>query len=189
MQSHNLSKAELPMGRKVSPPGKQLQVKGFTLVEVLVALLVLSIGLLGIGKLMMFSARANDSAYMRSQATALAYSLLDAMRANRTTAQAGGSYTGSASAAANPGSVCTSASPCTNGPTLAQYDMWQWKTDIQKALGPSADGTVTTATVTDPTSGVASVTATITVRWDDSVAQQSFGAAAGNMSVTLETVL
>jgi len=56
---------------------------GFTLLEVLIALLVLSIGLLGIGKLMMLSARANDSAYMRSQATALAYTMLDAMRANR----------------------------------------------------------------------------------------------------------
>lgn len=53
---------------------------GFTLVEVLVALVVLSIGLLGIGKLVMFASRANDSAYLRSQATALAYSILDDMR-------------------------------------------------------------------------------------------------------------
>ena len=56
---------------------------GFTLLEVLIALLVMSIGLLGIGKMMMLSARANDSAYMRSQATALGYTILDAMRANR----------------------------------------------------------------------------------------------------------
>jgi type IV pilus assembly protein PilV len=49
--------------------------RGFTLVEVLVTLLVLSIGLLGIAKLLLVSSRANDSAYMRTQATALAYSL------------------------------------------------------------------------------------------------------------------
>jgi hypothetical protein len=48
---------------------------------------------------------------------------------------------------------------------------------------------VTIATVTDPSSGASSVTATIAVTWDDTVAQQTFGAAAGNMTVTLETIL
>ena len=56
--------------------------RGFTMVEVLVSLVVLSIGLLGIGKLVLFSARANDSAYLRSQATGLAYEILDNMRGN-----------------------------------------------------------------------------------------------------------
>ncbi len=162
---------------------------GFTLVEVLVALLVLSIGLLGIGKLVLFSSRANDSAYMRSQATSLAYSLLDDMRANRATALSGIGYTGSASAATNPGAICTDASPCTSGTLLAQYDMWQWQRDMKAALGPSADGTVTTATVTDPVTGASNVTATITVQWDDTVAQRTFGAPAGTVVVTLETIL
>ena len=49
----------------------------------MVSLVVLSIGLLGIGKLVLFSARANDSAYLRGQATELAYEILDNMRANR----------------------------------------------------------------------------------------------------------
>src|SRR5580698_9232543 len=85
---------------------------GFTLLEVLVSLVVLSIGLLGIGKLMMFSSRANDSAYMRSQATALAYSILDDMRANEQDA-INGLYNTGLGAYGNPGFTCNLASPCT----------------------------------------------------------------------------
>ena len=66
---------------------------GFTLIEVLVALIVLSIGLLGIGKLMLFTSHANDSAYLRGQATEMAYAILDNMRANRTNAVAQGYVT------------------------------------------------------------------------------------------------
>ena len=58
------------------------RLRGFTIVEVLVSLVILSIGLLGIGKLVLYSAHANDSAYMRSQATELAYAILDDMRSN-----------------------------------------------------------------------------------------------------------
>src|SRR5262249_19574555 len=65
------------------------QQHGFTLVEALVALVVLSIGLLGVAKLVMGAVHADDSAYMRGQATQLAYELLDQMRANRPGATAG----------------------------------------------------------------------------------------------------
>src|SRR5580692_3398722 len=63
--------------------------RGFTLIEVLVSLVVLSIGLLGMAKLVLVSSHANDSAYLRSQATALAYEILDKMRANPAGAIAG----------------------------------------------------------------------------------------------------
>jgi type IV pilus assembly protein PilV len=58
--------------------------KGFTLLEVLVAMLVLSIGLLGLAGLMASSLRNNHSAYYRTQATWLAYDVIDRMRVNRT---------------------------------------------------------------------------------------------------------
>jgi type IV pilus assembly protein PilV len=57
--------------------------RGLTLVEILVALLILSIGLLGLAGLQTASLRFNTSAYFRTQATALAYGLADRMRANR----------------------------------------------------------------------------------------------------------
>jgi type IV pilus assembly protein PilV len=157
---------------------------GFTLLEVLIALLVLSIGLLGIGKLMMLSARANDSAYMRSQATALAYTMLDAMRSNRQAAIVQGYDT---AMGAFPGPIaCTLAAPCNSG-QQAQSDLNLWGTSLATAL-PQGQGSVATVVAAGATAN--DVTATVTVQWSDKVAEQSFGAPAGNVvSITLETIL
>lgn len=56
--------------------------RGFTLLEVLIAVLVFSIGLLGLAGLMVMSVKTNHSAYLRTQATFLAQSMADRMRAN-----------------------------------------------------------------------------------------------------------
>ena len=57
--------------------------RGATLIEVLVAMLVLSVGLLGLAGMQMTALKSNQSAYYRSQATVLAYDIMDRMRANR----------------------------------------------------------------------------------------------------------
>ncbi len=57
--------------------------QGFTLIEVLIATLVLTVGLLGIAAMQMVSFQTNQSAYMRSQATFLAQDILDRIRANQ----------------------------------------------------------------------------------------------------------
>jgi type IV pilus assembly protein PilV len=59
---------------------------GFTLIEVLVAMLILSIGLMGMAGLQAVSLKMNQSAHLSSQATFLAYDIMDRMRANRTAA-------------------------------------------------------------------------------------------------------
>jgi type IV pilus assembly protein PilV len=162
---------------------------GFTLVEVLVSLVVLSIGLLGMAKLVLVTSHANDSAYLRSQATTLAYGMLDNMRANTSAALAQGYDTALYVMPANPGScagtVCTSTQ-------LALYDVYTWKQHLDAANKygalPSGTGSVATSTTTSPT-------ATITVQWDDAAAQSAFNAptvpagTAAPQSVTLETVL
>jgi type IV pilus assembly protein PilV len=58
------------------------QAGGFTLIEMLIALLVLSIGLLGVAALQMRGQQYNYAAYIRTQGTALAYEIMDRMRAN-----------------------------------------------------------------------------------------------------------
>lgn len=65
------------------PPSPSADQRGATLIEVLVAMLVLSIGLLGLAGMQMTALKSNQSAYYRSQATVLAYDIIDRMRANR----------------------------------------------------------------------------------------------------------
>ena len=59
------------------------RIVGFTLIEVMVAMLILSIGLLGMAGLQAVSLKMNQSALHSSQATFLAYDIIDRMRANR----------------------------------------------------------------------------------------------------------
>jgi len=159
---------------------------GFTLIEVLVSMVILSIGLLGIAKLMLYSSRSNDSAYLRSQATALAYEMLDDMRANSTQAAGGAYNTTFGTAASNPGFTCAGA-VC---PNLALYDVYQWKLRLNATSGltpagalPSGAGQVTTTAVGSQT------TVVIAVRWDDTVAGASFNETAATQTITLESVL
>lgn len=125
---------------------------GFTLLEVLVALLIVSIGLLGLAALMSTSLKNNQGASQRSQATWLAYDILDRMRANETLALSGAyNITQGATAPACPANANTSAQ-------VVQCDKSQWEAELAAAL-PSGDGSVSVNN-----QGVA----TITVYWNDS---------------------
>jgi type IV pilus assembly protein PilV len=163
--------------------------RGFTLIEVLVSLVILSIGMLGMARLVLMSAHSNDSAYLRSQATALAYEMLDNMRANLSAATTTGYDVAMATNPAAPTS-CVGAA-CSNS-AQAAWDVYSWKQHLNASNGlggglPGGNGSVVTAG--NP------VTATITVQWDDSAAQCVFNAAAtpvacsGGTAVTQSIVL
>jgi type IV pilus assembly protein PilV len=68
---------------------KRSSQKGVGLIEVLVAVLVLAIGLLGIAGLQSRALKNGQSAFERSQAVTLTYLMLDAMRANVNAARTG----------------------------------------------------------------------------------------------------
>lgn len=123
---------------------------GFTLLEILVALLVLAIGLLGLAGLMTSSMRNNLSASHRTQATWQAYDIVDRMRANRVAAISG-SYTTAFGAAA--------CSPTAPGGTPPQQDIANWKKQLACAL-PAGDGSVAVNAATNE--------ATVVIRWNDS---------------------
>ncbi len=55
---------------------------GFSLLEVLIAVVILAIGLLGIAGMQVISLKNNHSAYMRSQASLLGYEFADILRSN-----------------------------------------------------------------------------------------------------------
>ena len=56
--------------------------RGFTLLEVLIALVIFSLGVLGMAGLLTVSVKTNHSAYLRTQAFLLAQDMADRMRAN-----------------------------------------------------------------------------------------------------------
>lgn len=133
---------------KIGPSG----CRGVGLVEILVTILVLAIGLLGVAGLQGVSTRNNHSAYLRTQATTLAYDIVDAMRANVTAAQNGAYNIGYGVAPSSTNAV-------------AQADLTTWRTNINTLL-PA--GTALTAAQQSQITQAANNTFTISIRWDDS---------------------
>lgn len=138
---------------------------GFTLVEVLVTLIILSVGLLGIAALHSASLRNNLDSALRSQASALAADIADRMRANRNAA-VGGAY--------NLG-LGDSTPVLTGSPTLAQRDLNAWRTQLAQVL-PGGTGAVEISVATD--------VCLITVQWGERGRQGEDGA---SPTVTFET--
>jgi type IV pilus assembly protein PilV len=115
-------------------PRSRAGVAGFTLIEVLVALIVLSIGLLGLAALQIQSIKHNTDAYFRTQATLLAYDIIDRMRANSAAVSAG-IYEVSAPPATEV--TCgEDAAGCGSAAELAAYDLTRWYQALDAALPP-----------------------------------------------------
>ncbi len=128
------------IGKSLSPTRSEA---GFTLLEVLVATFILAIGLLGIASLQTTSIRNNQGAYLRSQATILAYDIIDRMRAN--------------SALARTGNYSIAIGTSGSGTGMALTDTTEWKVTLGQML-PSGDGSVTVDLAGN---------ATVIVRWVD----------------------
>ena len=105
--------------------------RGVTLLEVLISIVVLSVGLLGYAGLQTVSMKNNTSAFQRSQATMLTYDIVDRMRANKPNLASYGVAIGA----------------------LGSYaDVISWKNDVAAAL-PDGEASVAvhldgTATIT-----------------------------------------
>lgn len=131
------------MSARRSTNANRLAQRGFTIVEALVALVVLAVGMLGIASLYVTTLRASGSAMSRMQAINLASDLGDRIRANRTAEAA---YAGAA--AAN-GTTCIGTGATCTPAQMAAHDLFVWQAAIQQAL-PGATGTVTVDTGTTP---------------------------------------
>jgi type IV pilus assembly protein PilV len=104
--------------------------QGTSMLEVLITALILSLGLLGLAGLQVKSMQFNHSAYLRSQATLLAYDMADRIRAN-TSAVA--SY--DSASTSDPGEVgsCKTTTGCSTT-QMAQTDLSQWKQAVAATL-------------------------------------------------------
>ncbi len=113
--------------------------KGFTLIEVLVAALVLALGLLGLAGLQSNGLQHNHSAYLRTVATQMAYDLSDRMRANLAGFQ-NGDYNDPTAADHSCSWDGSSVSGCT-AKQKAEHDVWEWRQLLSKNL-PAGAGVV-----------------------------------------------
>ncbi len=120
---------------------------GFSLIEVLVSILVLSFGMLGVASLLATSLSGSHTSSLRTQAMVLADDLADRMRANRTTAvsPAPNNYEGIAAAENRCRAVHYGhrhAAPVACTPLeLAADDLFDWQTQLAAAL-PQGTGVV-----------------------------------------------
>ena len=114
--------------------------EGMTLIEVLVALVILTVGLLGAAAIQLNALKYTDSSRMTSQASFIAYDMMDRIRAN-----SGADYT---------------VTPPTSGnPSVARdQDLYDFTTNIVSFGGATATGSVTRN----------QRVYTITITWDDS---------------------
>ena len=99
------------------------KIRGFSLVEALVALVVMSIGLLGIAALYVESLRSGTSALLRSQAVAMASDMADRIRANPT---AGAAYAKTVDANGTVTAACTGSTGTCSVAEMAATDIAQW---------------------------------------------------------------
>jgi type IV pilus assembly protein PilV len=109
--------------------------QGFTLLEVLVSLLVLSIGLIGLAGLQLTGVTNSRDAYFRTQAVMLSYDIADRMRANQNGVEAG-DYDGSTGTAV---SNCRSTTGCSSS-AMAGDDVALWRQSL--AALPGGQGVV-----------------------------------------------
>jgi type IV pilus assembly protein PilV len=157
-----------PAGFRIAPANQ----RGVGLIEVLIAVLVLSVGFLGIAGLQARSLSMNNSSMARSVATIDSYSILDAMRADLASAQ---------SLAYNT-TVTGNACP-TDTSTLANTQLKQWCGQLALDLGASASTTgkiVCTGTQGD---------CTVTVTFDDSKSKSASTDTSGTQAVITRAML
>ncbi|VVP12152.1 type IV pilus modification protein PilV [Pseudomonas fluorescens] len=122
--------------------------QGMTLIEVLVALLILTVGLLGAAAVQLNALKYTDSSRMTSQASFIAYDMMDRIRAN-----SGANYTVTPPTSANLGNA-------------RDQDLYDFTTSIVNFGGPTATGSIT----------LNQRVYTITITWSDARAANTANA-------------
>jgi len=156
---------------------------GFTLLEVMIAMVIFSIGLLGLAGIQAVALSNNNSAYTRTVSMQLAYNMTDVLRASTdgtgniinafdavTTAIPGSAPTSCIQKYLDPATV-----PSCTETQLADFEIYHWKKRIEKELA----------------SGLGSISKsgdvfTITIMWDDEHTGATGTACGTNSAVDLK---
>jgi type IV pilus assembly protein PilV len=159
LASNSLAIANMQTAKHQNPKRLNMQrlnikrYQGATMIEILIAVLILSFGLLGMAALQTRAIQGNQSSLQRSQAIMLAYSMMDMMRIDRVQA---------AASAYNMNKV--TAGGFSSDGTLAKNNQISW---LQAMAANLAGGVAST-----PAYGTISCNSaffcTVTIEWDDS---------------------
>lgn len=147
---------------------KLKQQRGFTLIEALVAFLILSVGMLGIASLQTVSLRSGQTAALRTVAVIKAGEILERIRANPTQMNLYAATTGDTGVE---GGCNTGVNRCTLA-DMAADDIYTWKQSLTDAL-PNNAGTTASITVTPPGVGEILTDVTVTINWQERAADAS----------------
>lgn len=145
---------------------------GMTLIEVLVSVLILAIGLLGAAAIQLNALKYTDSSTMSSQASFIAYDMMDRIRAN---VDGNASANGTTNVLATYGLASLDLAPVANLNKARDQDLSDFRANIINFASTSGTGSIV---VSDST------LVTITVGWSDTRAAGASNQATGNTAVT-----
>lgn len=146
--------------RRRSRPARQ---RGFSLLEVLIALLLVGFWTLGSARMLTSTTQLEKTAEFRSAAVILASDLLERMEANKTAASTG-AYVYSGTSSDTPPACSAVACSATD---LATFDLAEWQAKLNTRL-PSATVAVTSPAAGNPFSY------TVTINWSDRRTAQTY---------------
>ena len=132
--------------------------KGFSLVEVLIALVIMSVGMLGIAGLYVQSLQAGRTSMLRHHAVTLAGDIADRIRANPTAGAAYAAPTGT-------DNNCVAMNADCDVAEMAAHDIFLWQAQAAEFLPAMGDGSQQVVVNYDAVA--VPPTYTITVRWDE----------------------
>lgn len=157
--------------------------KGFSLIEALVAFLILSIGMLGIASLQTMSLKSGHSAAMRTVAVTKVEEILESMRSNPTAVLSYAAGTADMGTDNGCSQTTVAAAACT--PALMALDeVFRWKNSLIEAL-PNNAATTSSVVVTPPVPPATMNTVVVSVNWSERDLD-SGGAANMNYSVAIQ---